>query len=413
MNLITKTITIVSAIITLVGSECQAIEQHNSDNTNTAPKTPAIWNIDVIDAKVRRIKSGERFAFYDQIKRQADAILREESNPSVMNKVAAPISGDKHDYMSLSRYWWQNPNTEDGLPYVRHDGKTNPEINDYDRNSLSRLSSSVRVLSLAYYISGEQKYADKAISRLRTWFVDPSTRMNPNLNFAQVRKGHDNNRGNKSGVLDGYSFVEMLDAVSLLEIRGAIPQNICDSLHSWFGEFTDWMLTSEQGIAESRGRNNHAIGYDIQLTRYAIYGGRDSLARAVISSFPSRRLERQIMEDGRMPEELKRTIAFFYSRYNLEHMIDICDIARSLGIDDLYISANGAIDRAIMWLIPFAKDPSSFPYQQINSWDKAINDFARVVYRASKYNNTEEYKAIYNALKAPREESMFEFLYME
>ncbi len=383
------------------------------ENISSQTCKPAIWDIEVIDSKVQRIKNGENFAFYDQIKRKADGILREKKNPTVMSKISAPISGDKHDYMSLSRYWWPNPNSSDGLPYVRHDGKSNPELNDYDRNTLNALSNSVRTLSLAYYISGEQKYADKAISRLRTWFIDPDTRMNPNMRFAQVRKGHDGDRGNKSGVLDGYSFVQMLDAVSLLEIRGAMPQSVCDSLHNWFGEYTDWLLTSKQGIAESRGKNNHAIGYDIQLTRYAIYGGRDSLARAVIEAFPTRRLQQQIMPDGRMPEELKRTIAFFYSRYNLEHMIDLCDIAKSLGMNDLYTSSNEAIDRAIMWLIPFAKEPSTFPYKQINSWDKAIADFSRVVYRASKYSpKAEEYKALYNTIKPQREDAMFEFLHL-
>lgn len=385
-----------------------------AESIASEPPKPAIWSIELIDAKVDRIKSGEHFAFYDQIKREADKIVREVGNPSVMDKVTTAKSGDKHDYMSLSRYWWRNPNTADGLPYVRHDGESNPEINDYDRNSLSRLSSSVRVLSLAYYISGEQRYAQRAMSRLRTWFIDPETRMNPNLNFAQVRRGHNSDEGTQFGVLDGYSFVEMLDAVTLLEIRGVMPQTLCDSLHCWFGEFTDWMLTSKQGVAEGRGNNNHAVGYDIQLVRYAIYGGRDSLAREVIDAFPSRRLELQITPDGRMPAELKRTIAFFYSRYNLEHMIDICDIAKSMGIDDLYSSSDAAIDRAIMWLIPYAKEPPAFPYKQIGSWDKAIHDFARVLYRASKYSNSqEEYISAYEMLKSPREESMFSFLYME
>ncbi len=375
--------------------------------------TPAIWDIKLIDAKVARIKSGEKFAFSEQITRQADAILRQARNPSVTAKKAIPNGGSKNDYMSLSRYWWPNPNSADGLPYIRRDGESNPELNDYDRNALNELSKSVRVLSLAYYITGDERYATKAVERLRTWFVDPQTRMNPNLNFAQVRRGHNHDRGNKSGLLDGYSFVEMLDAVTLLEIRGAIPTDICDALHSWFSEFTDWMLTSEQGKEESRSRNNHAVGYDIQLIRYAIYGGRDSLARELISTVPARRLDRQIMPDGRMPEELKRTIAFFYSRYNLEHILDICNIAKSLGINDIYTSSNGAIDRALKWLIPYSLAPETFPYKQINSWDKVLHDFAKVLYRASRYNNTEEYLQLYEKLKSPREDSMFTFLYME
>src|SRR5437868_6138387 len=47
---------------------------------------------------------------------------------SVVNKEFLPPSGDKHDYMSMGTYWWPNPNTTNGLPYVRRDGQANPEI---------------------------------------------------------------------------------------------------------------------------------------------------------------------------------------------------------------------------------------------------------------------------------------------
>src|SRR5262249_30092855 len=41
------------------------------------------------------------------------------ANLTVVDKTLTPPSGDKHDYMSLARYWWPNPQTADGLPYVR------------------------------------------------------------------------------------------------------------------------------------------------------------------------------------------------------------------------------------------------------------------------------------------------------
>ena len=41
---------------------------------------------------------------------------------SVMSKPAAGPSGDKHDFYSLGTYWWPNPNTSTGLPYIRATG---------------------------------------------------------------------------------------------------------------------------------------------------------------------------------------------------------------------------------------------------------------------------------------------------
>ena len=39
---------------------------------------------------------------------------------------------DPHDYVSLAPYFWPNPDTPDGLPFVRHDGVRNPQIYKYD-----------------------------------------------------------------------------------------------------------------------------------------------------------------------------------------------------------------------------------------------------------------------------------------
>lgn len=379
-------------------------------NQTTAPG-PVIWNIDNINAKATRIASGEKISFYEELKHSADSILLVEENPNVMMKPTAPGSGDKHDYMSLSRYWWPNPDTEDGLPYIRKDGVSNPELKLYDRSQLSHFSESITTLSLVYYISGEEKYADKAISRLNTWFIDPDTRMNPNLAYAQIRKGHNGDNGTNSGLLDGFSFVAMLDAVSLLEIKEALPTDLQESLQGWFADLSEWMLTSKNGIDEGNSNNNHAVAYDTQVIRYAMYGGRDSVALKVINEFPERRMAAQIEEDGRMPAELARATAFFYTRYNIEHMIDICDMAQKLGVE-LYPANNYAIERAIDWMIPYSTDQAAFPYKQIHSWDSCHQSFARLLYRASKYGKSEEYKEYYNNNKAAKESPLFEFLYL-
>ncbi|MCT9623451.1 alginate lyase, partial [Curtobacterium sp. C2H10] len=38
---------------------------------------------------------------------------------SVMDKTLVAASGNKHDYYSFPPYWWPNPETKDGLPYIR------------------------------------------------------------------------------------------------------------------------------------------------------------------------------------------------------------------------------------------------------------------------------------------------------
>src|SRR5262245_685185 len=60
--------------------------------------------------------------------RQAEALERLRNNAeisrkrgpySVMDKADVAPSGDRHDYLSYARYWWPNPDTKDGFPYIR------------------------------------------------------------------------------------------------------------------------------------------------------------------------------------------------------------------------------------------------------------------------------------------------------
>ena len=60
--------------------------------------------------------------------------------PSVMQKTKVPPSGDKHDYMSIAPYFWPDPATKDGLPYVRKDGKVNPESREEAAVSYTHLT---------------------------------------------------------------------------------------------------------------------------------------------------------------------------------------------------------------------------------------------------------------------------------
>ena len=82
---------------------------------------------------------------------------------SVMDKQITPPSGDKHDYMSMGTYWWPNPNTANGLPYIRRDGERNPEIEKIpDHQNLGRVGRDSRLLALAFYVAGNEAYAARA-----------------------------------------------------------------------------------------------------------------------------------------------------------------------------------------------------------------------------------------------------------
>ncbi|NDV57989.1 alginate lyase family protein [Bacteroides sp. 519] len=350
----------------------------------------SMWDIKHLESVKASINDPAYNKTYQYLIKEADRIMDIEPL-SVMMKDKTPASGDKHDYMSQARYYWPNPNKPDGMPYIARDGESNPELEKLDRNRLGDLAGRVTALSLAWYFSGDEKYAQKATELIRVWFFNKATKMNPNLNYAQVIPGRDNDKGRCYGVIDAYSFVEMLDAVQLLEKSKAFTTKDSKQLKDWFGKLVNWMLTSEQGKEESIQKNNHSVAYDAQVIAYALYSGNTKIAEQFINEFPEKRIFKQIEPDGRQPQELRRTLAFGYSQYNLSHMIDIFLMARSinLSIDDATSADGRNFYKAVEFLAPYyGKEPADWPYQQISEWDYKQAEFGKDLYRIYTFNNT-------------------------
>ena len=214
----------------------------------------SIWNKAHLAEVREHLSDGAYATAYHHLLKEADDRM-EQAPLSVRMKEKPAASGDNHDYMSLSRYFWPDETKPDGLPYVSRDGVSNPELESLDRPKLSKMATGVTTFSLAWYFSGDERYAQKAVELLRVWFLNKETRMNPNLNHAQIVPGLYNGKGRCYGVIDAYSFVEMLDGVQLLEGSKAFTKKDSKALKAWFSEFLKWILTSDQGIQEGNQRH--------------------------------------------------------------------------------------------------------------------------------------------------------------
>ena len=383
-----------------------------------APCTQAqsIWNPTHLANVKQSIHQPFYATAYEGLKAEADRLL--DVRPlSVMMKEKTPASGDKHDYMSQARYYWPDPSKPGELPYIARDGESNPELNKLDRNRLGATANRVTTLSLAWYFSGEEKYAQKATELIRTWFFNKDTRMNPNLEYAQMIPGHNNGKGRCYGVLDSYSFVEMLDAVKLLETSKSFTAKDAKELKAWFGKLLNWILTSPQGQEESRQANNHSTAYDAQVIAIALYTGNLKVAREVINSVPTKRIYTQIEPDGRQPHELRRTLAFGYSQYNLTHLLDIFCMAQKIGlkIDDATSTDGRNFYKAMDFLAKYVgKDVKDWPYQQISEWDYKQQEFCKDLYRTSLLNpSRKDYLRLAQAHRVIDWADRFNLLYVQ
>src|SRR5437660_1500601 len=194
---------------------CGAAPAAGAANSSTAPR------VFLLDGKYlqetrERIRGGDTHVApaLAQLVRDGQEAL--SAGPfSVTSKKLTPPSGDKHDYMSEAPYFWPNPNSSNGLPYIRRDGERNPEISRIsDHRSLDEMAGNVETLALAYYLKGDETYASKAAELLRAWFFEPATLMNPNLQYAQAVLGLNTGRG--IGLIETRALTRVVDAAGLL-----------------------------------------------------------------------------------------------------------------------------------------------------------------------------------------------------
>ena len=340
-----------------------------------------IWNINKLNQSKSLTTEAAKLIIRNADKELSVKII------TVMDKETIPPSGDKHDYISAGRYWWPDPKNPGG-PYIRKDGVVNREIDKFDRGILGNMAKGVTHLALAYYLTSDERYAAKATQNLRIWFLNPKTKMNPNMNFGQTISGRNDGKGRGEGIIDTYSFVEMLDGVELLKNSKSFTAYDQLGLKKWFTAYLDWMMTNEIGNEEYTAKNNHGTAFDVQAARYALFVGKEDIARKYINDFPMRRLYHQIEPDGSQPLELARTTALGYSTFNLTHILDMCFMAKSLNID-LFNSKSEdgrSVSKALEFLAQYVGKPmSKFPYKQIKEWDSVQKKLCWELYRADKF----------------------------
>ena len=305
--------------------------------------------------------------------RQRAEFLRNSPVAVVTDKRFTPHSPskDRHDYVSVATYWWPNPDSANGLPYIRRDGHLSPDVGLYDRPRWEQTVGSIITLSRAAYFLDEPRYAEAAATRIRSWFLDPRTRMNPHLRFAQMIPGQC--QGRQYGIIDFALYLPaVLDHVQLLAGRNESGWTAADqrSMRDWCDRFLKWAETHEFGRQEEAAANNHAVHYDRMVVCLALFLDRPERARAQLEK-SRKRIGQQIGADGSMPHELRRTCSFGYTVMNTRGFVELAWMARSVNVDLWsYTGENGgSIPAAVDFLHRHVRSTEPWPYPQIEPID--------------------------------------------
>lgn len=343
-----------------------------SKQTVQPGKPPAVYALDAtaLEHNKKSVAAGDEKLkeSYKRLIKDADKALQTPL-VSVMEKKGMPPSGDKHDYMSLAPYFWPDPSKPDGLPYIRKDGQTNPEVKEYkDKEYMPALCDDVLTLGLAYYFSDNGAYAQHAADLLRNWFLNPATRMNPNLNYAQAIKGVNDGRG--AGLIDSRHFIKVIDGIQLIKGSKYWKDEDQQGMQKWFSDFLNWMQTSKNGIAELNAKNNHGAWYDAQRLSMALFTGNNDLAKKIAENAAGR-LDKQMDESGAFPAEMERTISLHYTVFAMEAFFKIAQMSGQTGFDfrNNTTPSGKSLKKAFDTVKPYLLKQKEWSGEQIKDFD--------------------------------------------
>jgi hypothetical protein len=301
---------------------------------------------------------------------QAAKVALSLEPPTITRHRARLSEGGPNDFYSNADYFWPDPTKPDGLPYMSRDGESNPDNFFQHRLAMRELRDAVAALGAAYKITGEDRYVTKAVELLRAFFLEPKTRMNPNLQYAQAVPGR--SPGRSYGIIDGLHLVEIPPAITAMQTSPAFPAEVLAGLKQWFHDMTDWMMTSENGRTEAAAKNNHSVAYFVQIAAFARFTGDELKLTECRRQFKEVFVPNQMAVDGSFPLELNRTKPYGYSIFQLDNLATLCKVLSTTN-ENLWtfkLADGRGIRVAMEFLYPYLADKSKWPHPpDVQAWD--------------------------------------------
>ena len=294
---------------------------------------------------------------------------KNEKPLTITNFPCERSAGTLNDFYSEGDYWWPDPENPSG-PYIRKDGLTNPENFTKHREVMLRLSQISGAFASAYVITKKEGYVNQLMPHLQAWFINPKTKINPNLLYAQAIKGVATGRG--IGIIDTIHLMEVAQAVKVIENSKSVSQTDIKAIKSWFSSYLEWLTTHPFGIAERDNGNNHSVCWAMQVAVFADLVHNEEILAYCKSFYKNTLLPNQMAENGSFPLELARTKPYGYSIFNLDAMATLCQVLSSKEENLFtYQTTDGkSLALGLHFLFPYLKNKNDWPYpKDVMYWE--------------------------------------------
>lgn len=324
-----------------------------------------------------------------------DAECRMKAGPwSVTFHHPKDTAAGEHDFFSEGPYWWPDPKNPDG-PYIRRDGERNPNRFTANDDDMGAMSQAVFALGAAAWFFDEPRYAERAAKVLAVWFVDPATRMNPNLEYGQAIRNVTSGRG--IGIIDSVGLIWAVQGMAFLDDTGRWEAREREGVRRWFAQYLEWLTQSKKGLDEKENGNNHSTWWAAQAAAYAVFTGDRAKQQLVWDFYREYLVPHEIRPDGSCPAEEARTNSLGYSAMNLNGFSLLDRIAERQGVNLWRFRApdGASLEAAVRYLAPFVAHPETWRKQQISPFQPGQAWFLAVAGLGLK---SPEYVALWRSL---------------
>jgi hypothetical protein len=388
-----------------------------------APATPTRPDVAAID--------------HDRILASAERYMKLQATP-LTSLPCARSPGTAHDYYSEAEPG-DAANSVDGAGSSAKAGS--PPAFMAHRDAVFALGLQVPALAAAYLLTGEERFAEHAVLLLRAWFVTPTTRMTPRLDYGQcpVRSaaaagaGHaviENNAevgaritvGAAAGGSSGGSFAGILETLPLVEVAQAIPflaasesMTAADlkAVQGWFAEYLRWLTEPQDSgprlgaLARDR-RDHHGSSWMLQASAYSLLTApEDGGPKAEAASmevlrhrFKTMTLRAQISAEGTFPRELTSATPYRDSLFNLDMMAAICLLlsTRFESMWEYQLEDGPGMRGAVAYHFPFIVDRGKWPFRADSThFEELPGRRSSLLFSARVYQRP-EYAAVWKTL---------------
>ena len=301
---------------------------------------------------------------HDRILQAATHFLT--TSPAPITVVTCPrSSGTPNDFYSEAEDYWPDSANPAGPFVLRTGAGPNPDAFTAHRDALISFSICVPALTAAFVLTSEARYAQQAVVHLRVWFIDPATRMNPSILYAQTILPA--KTGRFEGVVEAVHLAEVFQCIPFLSNSEALTEADRAALKKWFAEYFEWLNTSRLAGLARDTKNHHGTSWLLQAAAIAHLSqvADDAPLTTLRHQYKSSTIRAQILADGTFPRELSTPNPYRNTLFNLDMFAAICVLlsTRFESVWEYELQDGPGMRTVVARLFPYISNRGTWPYK--------------------------------------------------